>query len=617
MCGIAGILAPNLRPDGRAKDLRDLTRMTELLAHRGPDGFGYWQDSVAALSLGHRRLAVIDPSAAAAQPMHYLNRFTIIYNGELYNYRELKASLQSRGYRFETASDTEVVLAAFAADGAACLEQFDGMFAFAIWDAQEQRLFLARDRFGEKPLFYTQDASGRWLFASEMKAFWALGVPKEMDERQVLLFLATGLTGFPLDPELAFYQHIFQLPPASHMTISCRGNEIAEPVTTRYWDLDTRQQFSGSLDEAIEVLQAKLQQSVRLRLRADVAVGTSLSGGVDSGAIAALVKGEHQHPQGFSAIFRGFEKDEAALIDGVSTRLGIASLRVEPTAADLLANFDQILWHQEMPIGSASVVAQYQVFALAREAGVTVLLDGQGADEVFGGYPQYIHWYLQQQWRAGRWVAQRRELQQFREHQPVSWGLANYLAAYFPQAAQAQLLTRQAQQIQRIPFIHRDYLQAHHPGNLLYKPFITSLRDLLYFDTTMGRLGELLRYADRNSMAHGREVRLPYLQHELVQWVFSLPDEWRMKEGYTKWILRKAMDPLLPPTNCWQGRKVAFETPQADWLLAPAAQERLAAAKSDLVKQGILDKKILQRQTTKPANAVIDWRYWVIAGLQA
>lgn len=617
MCGIAGIIAPNQRPDSRAKDLQDLTRMTDQLAHRGPDGAGHWQDPVVALSLGHRRLAVIDTSAAAAQPMCYLDRYTITYNGELYNYRELKASLQSRGYRFETASDTEVVLAAFAADGADCLAHFDGMFAFAIWDAQEQCLFLARDRFGEKPLFYTKDASGRWLFASEMKAFWALGVPKEMDERQVLLFLATGLTGFPLDPELAFYKNIFQLAPASHMIISYRGGEIGEPVTTRYWDLDTRQQFSGSLGEAIEDLQEKLQHSVRLRLRADVPVGTSLSGGVDSSGIAALVQSEHKGLQGFSAVFPGFEKDEGALIDRLSTKLGIASRQVAPTAADLVASFDKILWHQEMPIGSASVVAQYEVFALAREAGVTVLLDGQGADEIFGGYGQYIHWYLQQRWRAGHWSVQRRELAQFREHQPVSWGLANYLAALFPQAAQSQLLSRQMQQIHRIPFIHRDYLQSHHPENLLYKPFVTSLRDLLYFDTTMGRLGELLRYADRNSMAHGRELRLPYLQHELVQWVFSLPDEWRMKEGYTKWILRKAMDPLLPAANCWQGRKVAFEAPQADWLRTPAAQERLASAKSDLVQSGILDKRILQRRAAAPALADIDWRYWVIAGLQA
>lgn len=617
MCGIAGILAPDLRPESRARDLREITIMTDQLAHRGPDGAGCWQDPVAALTLGHRRLAVIDRSPAAAQPMHWMGRYTISYNGELYNYRELRASLQARGYQFQTASDTEVILAAFAADGAACLDQLDGMFAFAIWDTTTQTLFLARDRFGEKPLFYKQDASGRWLFASEMKAFWALGLSKEMDERQVLIFLATGLTGFPLEPELAFYKNIYQLPPASYLTISYRDGVLSAPVTTRYWDLDTTGQFSGSADEAVEELRARLQASVRLRLRADVPVGSSLSGGVDSASVAALVRREQQDLQGFSAIFPGFAKDEAALIDGLSSRLGIASRQVAPTAADLAANLDRILWHQEMPIGSASVVAQYAVFALAREAGVTVLLDGQGADEIFGGYPQYIHWFLQELWRSGRWAQQRRELKAFRTHQPVSWGPANYLAAIFPQAAQSQLVARQSQQIQRIPFIHPDYLEAHHPGNLLYKPFVTRLRDLLYFDTTMGKLGELLRYADRNSMAHGREVRLPFLQHDLVQWVFSLPDDWRLKDGYTKWILRKAMDPLLPAANCWQGRKVAFEAPQADWLQTPAMQESIAAAKSDLVRTGILDKKILQRAAAKPATTDIDWRYWMIAGLQA
>ena len=621
MCGIAGIITPLQHADPSGRNQRDIKIMGEQLAHRGPDGAGYWQNEAQTIQLGHRRLAVIDTSAAAAQPMHCAQRFTIVYNGELYNYLELRRTLEQFGHQFRTGSDTEVILAAFDQYQEECLQYFDGMFALAIWDDKEQRLFLARDRFGEKPLFFHEDKDGRFLLASEMKAFWAIGVPRQLDDNHSLLFLGTGLTSFPLAPTQTSYTGIFQLPAASYMWLYVNKTGIQQGACIRYWDLDTRREFEGSQQQAIEELGTRLSQSVYMRLRADVTVGTSLSGGVDSGTIAALVAREKKSGfKGFSALFPGFEKDESAQVNTITRQLSIESICTTPTAEDLVADFDKLLWHQEEPIGSASVLVQYKVFELARQAGVTVLLDGQGADEILGGYPQYLPWFLQEKWRSGKWKGQKQDLALLRRNgQQIDWGFKNYAAALFPQSAQSQLINRQQAAIASVPMVNPEYAAAFSAGDLLYKPLVTNLNDLLYFDTTMGKLPELLRYADRNSMAHGREVRLPFLQHTLVQWIFSLPADFKIQAGYTKWILRKSMENLLPATIGWQTRKIAFEPPQQQWMQDPFVQERIVASREKLVQRGILDKKILTT-AVKPAPANsgknFDWRYWVLAALQ-
>jgi asparagine synthase (glutamine-hydrolysing) len=621
MCGIAGIISPLAQAELSARDGRDVQTMADQLAHRGPDGAGFWNNPAQNIHFGHRRLAVIDTGPGAGQPMHYRNRLTIVYNGELYNYPELRTILQTLGHQFQTASDTEVILAAFDQYGEECLQYFDGMFALAIWDEHAQRLFLARDRFGEKPLFFHEDAQGRFLFASEMKAFWAIGVPRKLDQSHSLLFLGTGLSSFPLAPESTSYSAIYQLPAASYMWLEPGRERISIGVGTRYWDLDTRQEYGGSKQQAIDELQLRMHESVKMRLRSDVPTGTSLSSGVDSGTLAALVAQEKGvRFKSFSAIFPGFEKDESAGIAELCRQISIDSSVTTPSADDLVTSFDRLLWHQEEPIGSASVLVQYKVFELAKQSGVTVLLDGQGADEVLAGYPQYIPWFLQELWRLGQWKNYKQLRQQFSNHgQQIQWGLKNYMAALFPQAAQAQLINRQKNAISQLPMVNPEFAATFDAADLLYKPMVTNLNDLLYFDTTMGRLPELLRYADRNSMAHGREVRLPYLQHELVQWIFSLPAAVKMKDGYTKWILRKSMEKLLPSSVSWQTRKIAFEPPQHQWMEQPAVIERIMESKKKLVSQGILNKKALT-SAVKPgaANAAgnYNWRYWVLAALQ-
>ncbi len=607
MCGIAGILTVSTARDtGRFS--RELAAMTAAIAHRGPDGEKFWNNDQAQVFLGHRRLSVIDPSPAAAQPMQYAERFTIIYNGEIYNYKELRADLQSLGYQFRTNSDTEVILAAYQEYGSRCLAKFDGMFAMAIWDNKTSSLFLARDRMGEKPLFFTWHED-RFLFASEMKALWAVGISRVPDPHQVLLYLGSGVTGIPLALSQTFYQGIFQLPPAHSALLRISDIPDQELTLDRYWDLERSEMFSN--ESSFRTL---LKESVRKRLRSDVPVGSSLSGGIDSSTVAALVRELGiGNWTGFSAIFPGFEKDESAFIRMLCSQLEIRSITCSPGVDELLSGLDRMLYHQEAPVESASALVQYNVMELAARKGVTVLLDGQGADELLGGYESYIHWFLQEQWRSGKRGVFSRELRSFKENGwKGGWGWSNRLAALFPQAAQEQLIKKQANQIRRIPHLNQEYSNSGFRKQDLYKPLVTSLQDILYFDLTMGRLPELLRYADRNSMAFGREIRLPYLEPELMQAAFSMPSYMKMRNGYSKWVLRHAMSDELPESIAWQKRKIGYEPPQAAWMTDERVKQKLSAAAKTLIDRGILQKRYLDRPIT---NSPTDWRVLVLGTL--
>ncbi len=608
MCGIAGIISTNTNEVA----IERLQKMTLVIAHRGPDGEGHWKNEQKQVGLGHRRLSIIDLSAAGTQPMHYLNRYSIVHNGEIYNYIELRQTLQAKGYLFESQTDTEVILAAYACYGQACLQHFDGMFAFAIWDQQTQTLFAARDRFGEKPFFYHFDEQQKTLFfASEMKALWAAGLPKQTNNTMLLNYLSLGQVKSALDASLTFYENIFSLPAANCLTFHLSTNQL---TIDRYWDVDKESTANISTIEAIEKFGELFQTSVEKRLRSDVPVGTSLSGGLDSSSIiAAMHQAGNMQLQTFSAHFPAFAKDEKKHIELVSQHFQLQSHFVEPSAENMLAHFDKVLYHQEEPVGSASVFAQWEVYALAKEKGVTVLLDGQGADEVLGGYHKYIHWFLQELIAQKQFAKAKNELNAFRNNgAEVDWTWRNYIAAMMPSLASNRLQKKANQQIEWNADLTDAFKEANYQSLLMQKPTVEKLNDILYFNTMQLGLEELLRYADRNSMAHGREVRLPFLNHELVQFVFSLPATMKMQEGFTKWILRATMQNQLPKEIVWRKDKIGFEPPQAEWMQHPMIVERLQAAKEKLVGNGILHKKTLQQKTNaKDAYAAknVDWWY--------
>ncbi len=610
MCGIAGILSEN-----RAQVRPELIKaMADKLAHRGPDGEGYWLNKHNEIALGHRRLSIIDLSDASAQPMTYLDRYTITYNGEIYNYREIRIELKKQGYSFTSRGDAEVILAAYDCYKEKCLSLFDGMFAFAIWDELDKTLFVARDRFGEKPLYYSA-SSNTMFFSSEMKALWEAGVQRTIDEKMMLNYITLGYVQNPADKSQTFFRQIYSLPPAHFMQVSLYPFKIH---IEQFWDIDKQYCQKISESQASEKLMEMLTDSIRFRLRSDVEVGTSLSGGIDSSTIACLIKkgmDGDKNFKTFSAIFPGFEKDESAYIRELVGELGLQNFSVQPSAEDFIMDFEKLAWHQEEPFPSSSIYAQYRVFKLAKEHGVKVLLDGQGADEIFAGYHKYIHWFLQEVLSRHRFNKFRHEKKAFHKHQmQVKWDVRNVVAAFLPSHVAIALEKAEYRRIIHHPHINRSLI-AQSKGREwegVHKPIITKLNDILYFNTMRNGLEELLRFADRNSMAHGTEVRLPFLQHHLVSFAFSLPSTLKINNGYPKWILRKTMDGQLPGSINWRTDKTAYEPPQKMWMESPLMQDYIHEAKKKLVNEQILKPACINKKV-RPMNAHMpdnfDWRY--------
>jgi asparagine synthase (glutamine-hydrolysing) len=611
MCGIAGIVSLN-------KSLvneQSLKKMADSIAHRGPDGEGFFISPNGTIGFAHRRLSIIDLSASAAQPMHYMQRYTIVYNGEIYNYKELKITLQKVGYSFNNESDTEVILAAYDLYKEDCVQYFDGMFAFVIWDEVEQNIFCARDIFGEKP-FYFFKQNDAVFFASEMKALWAIGIDKTPDDNMMAAYLGIGQVQNPKNKAQTFYKNIFALP-AAH-TISFKVDQSKFEIK-QYFDLDKENQINISEEGAIEKIESLLSESIQKRLRSDVPVGTSLSGGIDSSTIAYYLSKQNavKSFKTFSAVFPNFEKDESQFILELCKSLQFENKIITPTAADFIANFEKVAYQQEEPFTSASIFAQYKVYELAAANNIKVLLDGQGADEIFGGYGKYINWYLQDVLKNKGWASFKNESAFFEKQGLLkTQNYKNFLAAYLPSYTAALLTDNTKNKIEKNKFINVDFLDNVQAKNFVYKPTITKLNDILYHNTMQLGLEELLRFADRNSMAHGVEVRLPFLNKELVQFIFSLPTALKMQAGFTKYILRKTMQDKLPNKVLWNPIKIGFEPPQKSWMENKQVQEMIHAAKQKLVRNKILNEKILDQKinaTDANAEQSIDWRMLSLA----
>jgi asparagine synthase (glutamine-hydrolysing) len=610
MCAITGIISKNTSLINKVI----LKKMTDAIAHRGPDGEAFWVNSKNNIGFGHRRLSIIDLSNAAAQPMFYLGRYTIIHNGEIYNYREIKEELLKRGYSFQSQSDTEVILAAYDYYKEECLQYFDGMFAFTIWDEKEQTLFCARDRFGEKPFYYSFNDE-QFIFSSEAKAIWANGLEKKTNNPLLLNYLVLGHTQTAADNTITFFQDIFSLPAAHYLKFTLSDFSF---TINRYWDCDKETKISISEKDAVEKFNELFYTSVKRRLRSDVTLGTSLSGGLDSSSIISTIskiQGTNSL-QTFSAVFPGFEKDESKYIQLVTEKFNLKNYSITPTAEDLIKDIERVCYHQEIPFTSSSIFAQYKVFELAKQQNVKVLLDGQGADETLAGYNKYIHWYLQEllSSRSYKFYSEKRSLR--KNKISFRWNLKNNIAAWFPSQATYQLEKRETKKLSHFSDITDDFKNEYLDKQSIYKPIVFKLNDILYFNTFQSGLEELLRYADRNSMAYGREVRLPFLNHELVQFIFSLPSQFKIHNGYTKWLLRESMKQNLPDTVVCRKEKIGFETPQKKWMENSLLQEYIRDAKTQLVKNGILKSSTLNKKI-QPHNAYaaenFDWRYLIAA----
>jgi len=607
MCGIAGIISKNSHLVFKER----IASAMKCLQHRGPEGDGIWMNDDNSVALGHSRLPIIDLSKEAAQPMHYMDRYSIVHNGEMYNYIEIRDQLRQKGYHFNSQSDTEVIVAAYDYWGTSCLQFFDGMFAFSIWDQKEKLLFAARDRFGEKPFFLFYDRE-QFLFASEMKSLFSMEAPKEVNHALLYNFLTIGYTSNPSDPRETFYENIYKLPAASFLIYSLADNEAR---IEKYWQVDIEVKTISEGD-AIDQFQYLFAQSIKRRLRSDVSIGTSLSGGLDSSSVVAFCDGQHTYHYShkcFTASFENFDKDELKYAQLVAKQFGLQHFVKAIDGAEAVKLMSEVMYHQEEPIGSASPLAQFKVFELAKQNGVTVLLDGQGADEILAGYRKYYKWYWQQLYRA-RKLHTSKELKSARELGITeSFGLLNKVVASFPEFAAGILQTRTAKKAFRHSGLEREFAFANKQNSYYTTPSTFDLNGALYYNTFVNGLEELLRFADRNSMAHAVEVRLPFLEHELVEFLFSLPAELKIHNGWTKWLLRKSVDKVLPNQIVWRKDKIGFEPPQKKWMQEKNVQEAIHEGKKKLVEQRVLNPSLINKKI-KPHDAYAaentDWKYW-------
>jgi asparagine synthase (glutamine-hydrolysing) len=557
MCGICGIAR-----FGAPAETDAVEAMAAELGHRGPDGRGAF--ATEGLALGFRRLAIIDLSDAGAQPFASEDgRLQLIHNGEIYNYRELRRELEATGHRFRSATDTEVILTAYREWGSDCVERLNGMWAFALWDGERQRLFCSRDRFGIKPFYYRHE-HGRFAFASEPRAFAVdPSMRLEANREAVHEYLDQGYLDH-LDE--TFFAGIQRLPPAHSLTFDESGLRV-----WAYWRLEER---DPPADPA-EKLRELFLDAVRLELRSDVPVGTALSGGLDSSAIAVsadhLLRTEAENAEAlggrqrtFTAYFERPGFDERPFAEAVVERTGAKPTWLTFTARELVDDLPRIVEAQGEPFGSTSICAGWYVMRSAREAGVKVMLDGQGGDELLAGYRAHFGFRLADLLARARLRELAAEVAGAR-HGPVA------IATAMSRPFAPERLVRLVRSRTRRSLVHPD-LRGSAAQAFDGSPFPDRLRRYQQLVLTRCGLPELLRYEDRNSMSHSLEARVPFLDHRLVELCFSLPPDELIRGGETKSVLRRALGDLLPPSVRARRDKVGFVTPEGDWLRGPLGE---------------------------------------------
>lgn len=554
--------------------------MTRLVAHRGPDGEGVFEaDRVA---LGHRRLAIVDLSEQGHQPMHR-GRLVLTFNGEIYNYRELRDELAALGARFESSSDSEVLLAAYERWGEDCLRRFNGMWAFAIYDQDRRQLFLSRDRFGVKPLFIveTPDAIA---FGSEIKQLLPFLAEVQPNRSVLADFMSNGFTDLGVE---SFVRGIRRLAPGSWLRIDV---DTLQRTERPFYDLAPSQEIARLTPEAAERRYIELlEDAVALRLRSDVPVGTCLSGGLDSSTIAVMAADRLRRENAvepFSAITAVSENpgnDESAYAAQVGEAAGLRMIRVRPGSTDLLDSYETIHRSQDEPVAGPSLVMQYFVMQAARANGLTVLLDGQGGDETLLGYERYLPSLLRRIARDSGWPHAIREALQLRRHNESMAGLR------LPMFAAMGLLpsVRAARDRRRMGY---DLYEAGQ-GSASAKAFVAAFSDpvsLRIAEIRTLNLPGLLRYEDRNSMWHGIETRLPFLDYRVVEAALGMPSNALLRDGWTKPVLRRFLGSRVPGDVAWRRRKFGFEAPEQLWMRANRGAIRELVVRSTVLA-GLFD----------------------------
>lgn len=629
MCGIAGIYYP------AGIDPGVLVKISDVIRHRGPDDEGFMVvndknepcllrgkqtipelgylpaaetcTGPVKLAFIHRRLSIIDLTPAGHQPMMMPEAgLSIVYNGEVYNYIELREELRTFGYSFVSESDTEVILNSYRQWSEKCVDHFIGMWAFAILDRNRNVLFCSRDRFGIKPFYYYEEP-GLFAFASEIKALFSLPQVKPVpDETKAIEFLVNSNMNFH---GATFFRGINELPQGHNMIYDLGSRESS---VSRYYRLPSPGPAGTvSRDEAVKKFSELIDSSISIHLRSDVPVGSCLSGGLDSGTILTRLAGSNL-PYGvstFTAAFPGNNVDETAYVKALRKRYNFSDYYTYPDLDKVMNEADLFLWHQELPVQSTSMFAQWEVMKLAHQHSVKVLLDGQGMDEILGGYSEFTGSYLLGKLSHGHiaeFMRAYRELKENYKTSSVNNELFRALFYYLPPSLRNRVYSYRRIGPSVISKDYNDVLRSvrfeTRISNSMRETSVMSINNIL---------PALLRYEDRSSMAFSVESRVPYLDHRLAEFCVSLPDDLKIYRGWTKYILRKSSEPYLPAEITWRKEKLGFVTPERLW--TEQLKNQLNTFVQDNKIPAIIDKNILLgRIANGTNNSILLGEIWKI-----
>jgi len=601
MCGIAGYISSN----SLLADAEQIVRaMTKAVAHRGPDGEGIW--SRGALALGHRRLSILDLSKLGNQPMvDPESGYVIIFNGEIYNYIEIRKELIALGYRFLSGSDTEVILKSYEQWGKECVHRFNGMWSFTIYDPRHDILFCSRDRFGIKPFYYLDGLNG-FAFSSEIRQLLPLMNERIADVSMLTTFIVNRVAESPHE---TFFSNVQKLPAGHNLVFNLRTKRYA---IDRYYSLEPQRQYETiSFEDAeIEFLRL-LKDSIRLRLRSDVNVGTCLSGGMDSSSIATLAANHYRQESGrdflaITSISEDPSTDESDFARIVVENSGLQWETIRPRYQDFSESLDTVVETQEEPFSSASIFMQYMVMREARKVGVPVLLDGQGGDEILLGYERYLVNKFIDSMKNGRVsdaLSDLRGLQRNGRRGSLSAFAKNLIYFHMPSLRKRVLRNN-------FNIFKPSVMIPQNPGGSLRGGNLFALQKQEIEQTN---LPALLRYEDKNSMAHSIETRLPFLDYRMVEFSTSIPTDFKLRAGWGKYILRHCMRDYIPSEIAWRKHKFGFEAPESQWMSKHRDIVCNKISSSDLLEELIPKSKLEVSFIRTNISAGLLWRLYSVA----
>lgn len=546
MCGITGIIYKN-----KNVEAAELEKMTEKIKHRGPDSSGIYMDK--NVGFGHRRLSIIDVSDHSNQPFFYKD-LILIFNGAIYNYLEIKDELISHGYSFKTTSDTEVLLLAYDKWGEDCVKKFNGMWSFAIHDKKQNLVFCSRDRFGVKPFYYYADGD-QFIFASEIKAVLEIKKVTTVNTQIILQFIETNFTEHNNE---TFFEGIFKLPGSHSLVYDLKTNVFQ---IYKYYELEFNAEISKlNLQDSINLFEEKFQESIKLRLRSDVKIGSALSGGLDSSYIVAISAKQFKVKKDFNAVTVGSlhkEEDEGDRARIISDCLGIENSIIYPDKNEFEKLIPQVIYSLEEPFGGLSVYMQTFLMKQAQKLGIKVLLDGQGADEVLLGYSNYTAAFLKNHGLKDNV----KFLLNLRSHYDISIfkGLLIYLYYSNFNVRKTYLKLRGL----GLKSKYKKLIEYNHIRTLnnSYKNIFELQKNEIFW----AQIPQLLRWEDMNSMAYGIETRLPYLDYKFVETCLSINNNFKIFTGWSKYILRKNLQKHIPDEIAWNRKKIGFNPPIEEW----------------------------------------------------